>query len=308
MNLSQLRYFIKTAELLNYSKAAEALFIARQSLRQTIAGLEEEIGKPLFVNTRNRLSLTEYGQYLFANGQGVLKSFDELQEGLTLLTAGSARLRIGFSISLFPFILPDNEIILEEFRSQFPDIRLDTEKTDNDSVITAVERGELDAGCVLQIPCPHKNCQFFPLAEYEVALDFEQQKPFGGKRYVELSDLEGISCQGMGSLEITMQPLWNHARQNGVSFPYEVVPSTLDAFYRIHHGLAVGFDILKTNVPEFSWEKTAILSGYKWELGFLCSDLCRDPASLKLFCRFMKNGYQTRWDRYNREFPQTARS
>ena len=58
----------KTAELLNYSRAAEDLLIARQSLRQSVGALEEEIGKPLFVNTKNHLSLTEYGEYLYVAG------------------------------------------------------------------------------------------------------------------------------------------------------------------------------------------------------------------------------------------------
>ena len=45
MNITQLKYFLKTAELMNYSKAAEELLIARQSLRQSVGALEDEIGK-----------------------------------------------------------------------------------------------------------------------------------------------------------------------------------------------------------------------------------------------------------------------
>ena len=62
MNIAQLKYFIKTAELLNYSRAAEELLIARQSLRQSVGALGEEIGKLLFIKTKNHLSLTEYGE------------------------------------------------------------------------------------------------------------------------------------------------------------------------------------------------------------------------------------------------------
>ena len=62
MNIAQLKYFLKTAELLNYSKASEELLIARQSLRQSIGALGEEIGKLLFIKTKNHLSLTEYGE------------------------------------------------------------------------------------------------------------------------------------------------------------------------------------------------------------------------------------------------------
>ncbi len=61
-NVAQLKYFLKTTELLNYSRAAEELLIARQSLRQSVGALGEEIGKLLFIKTKNHLSLTEYGE------------------------------------------------------------------------------------------------------------------------------------------------------------------------------------------------------------------------------------------------------
>lgn len=61
-NVAQLKYFWKTTELLNYSRAAEELLIARQSLRQSVGALGEEIGKLLFIKTKNHLSLTEYGE------------------------------------------------------------------------------------------------------------------------------------------------------------------------------------------------------------------------------------------------------
>ena len=61
-NVAQLKYFWKTTELLNYSRAAEELLIARQSLRQSVGALVEEIGKLLFIKTKNHLSLTEYGE------------------------------------------------------------------------------------------------------------------------------------------------------------------------------------------------------------------------------------------------------
>ena len=302
MNITQLRYFLKTAEVLNYSKAADALFIARQSLRQAIAAMEAEIGKPLFDNVRNKLTLTEYGTYLNTAGRDVLRAFDEMEQGLINLTAGSASLRIGFSMSLFPFILPDNEIILRSFRCRFPDIRLHVEQMENDAVIRAVMDAELDAGCVLQMPCRREGCRMHVLKEYEVALDYEDPMFFGGKRYLKPEDLEGVPCQGMGSLEISMQPLWELCEKNKIHFPYQKVPLTLDAFYQIKHGRAAGFDILKTNVPEFDWNRTSVLTGFHWELGFLCSERSENQGLLNLFFRFMEGEYTARWEQYDRLF------
>ena len=107
MDITHIRYFLKTAELLNYTRAADQLFITRQSLRQAIAAMEAELGQPLFVNTRNKLALTEYGAYLAVSGADVVGAFDRMQEGLNRLAKRETVIRAAFSVSLFPFILPD---------------------------------------------------------------------------------------------------------------------------------------------------------------------------------------------------------
>ena len=159
MNFNHLRYFLKTAEYLNYTKAAEELLIARQSLRQAISSLEEEVGKPLFVNVRNKLTLTEYGSYLTISGQKVLQEYEKMEEGIRRLVQGSSHLKIGYSQSLFPFILPNTEKILKSFKTRFPDIDLQMVIMDNDTVISSVVDGTMDVGCVLQFPCQRKNCR-----------------------------------------------------------------------------------------------------------------------------------------------------
>ena len=47
MNLSQLYYFRKLAELEHYGKASEELFITQPSLSNSIGNLEKELGVPL---------------------------------------------------------------------------------------------------------------------------------------------------------------------------------------------------------------------------------------------------------------------
>ena len=97
MDITQIRYFLKTAELLNYSRAAEQLFIARQSLRQSIAALEKELGLPLFSNEHNRLSLTQYGAYLAVSGAEAVQAFDNMLAGFERFANRQTQLR-----GLFP--------------------------------------------------------------------------------------------------------------------------------------------------------------------------------------------------------------
>lgn len=48
MNFLNLRYFIVTAEEMNFTKAAKRLFISQQSLSNHIAKLEDHFGVRLF--------------------------------------------------------------------------------------------------------------------------------------------------------------------------------------------------------------------------------------------------------------------
>ena len=48
MNLSQLNYFKKLAEVLHYTRAAQELFITQPTLSGAISSLEKELGAPLF--------------------------------------------------------------------------------------------------------------------------------------------------------------------------------------------------------------------------------------------------------------------
>ena len=302
MNITQLRYFLKTAEYLNYSRAAEELLIARQSLRQSLSALEDEIGKPLFTNVKNHLSLTEYGEYLNLAGQEALLAFDRMEQGLASLVNRRSQLNIGFSTTLTPFILPNTDLFLRAFRARFPDISLTVRQMLNDDVILAVEAGQLDAGFVLQSPCERAGCRMYRLQEFEVALDHLDPDVFGGKREVTLKDLQDVPCLGMGSLSVTMPPLCEECRRENISFPYRIVSDTLDAFYQMKHSNTVGFDILKTDVPEFSWDRTSVLKGYRWEVGLLASTRCQDSSLLSLFFRFMQQSYSNHWEQYEHIF------
>lgn len=63
MTLTQLYYFLKTAETLNFHKAAEELMISQPSLSAAIQHLEAELGVKLFLRKGRKISLTRRGEY-----------------------------------------------------------------------------------------------------------------------------------------------------------------------------------------------------------------------------------------------------
>lgn len=66
MNLLRIEYFMKVAQCLNFTMAAQLLFITQPALSRQIALFEKEIGVELFDRTRKTLKLTEAGKILLA--------------------------------------------------------------------------------------------------------------------------------------------------------------------------------------------------------------------------------------------------
>ena len=61
MNLNQLHYFSKLAEVEHYTKAAEELDISQPTLSHAIGSLEKELGTKLFEKQGRNVTLTKYG-------------------------------------------------------------------------------------------------------------------------------------------------------------------------------------------------------------------------------------------------------
>ncbi len=102
MELRQLRYFVKTAETLNFSEASRALFITQSTLSQQIKQLELEIGAPLFMRDSRTVQLTEAGSELLPYA---LRTLHEAQlcldrmTDLNRLLAGTLNIGVTYSFS-----------------------------------------------------------------------------------------------------------------------------------------------------------------------------------------------------------------
>jgi LysR family transcriptional regulator, benzoate and cis,cis-muconate-responsive activator of ben and cat genes len=72
VELRELRYFVVVAEELHFGKAAERLGIAQPPLSRAIARLERRLGVTLLERTSRKVTLTEAGAVLLAEGRAIL--------------------------------------------------------------------------------------------------------------------------------------------------------------------------------------------------------------------------------------------
>lgn len=78
MTTEQMRTFLAVADCLNFTKAAEKLYLSHPTISRQIQSLEEECKTPLLIRTRKEVSLTPAGAIMVSHLKNVLS---EIQVG-----------------------------------------------------------------------------------------------------------------------------------------------------------------------------------------------------------------------------------
>lgn len=123
MNTERLYEFLVLSRVLNYSRAARALYISQPILTRHIQALETELGVPLFKRSTHGVTLTEAGKLLSKQCEGLLEKCDR---ALSLTRAGNmpvkgelrivCELEISYAAQIREFTA--------RFMERYPDIEL----------------------------------------------------------------------------------------------------------------------------------------------------------------------------------------
>ncbi len=118
MEMHQLRYFVKAAELGNFTRAAEHCLVSQPSLSQQIAKLEHELGQPVFERLARKVVLTDAGRILLDHAQTILSLVEEVKSRIAdQQQSGRGRVSVAAIPTVAPYLLPK---ILKHYASRFP--------------------------------------------------------------------------------------------------------------------------------------------------------------------------------------------
>jgi len=141
----KLKYFLAVVDHDGFNRAAEHLLIAQPSLSQTIAGLERDLGVPLFHRIGRRAVLSEAGQALVGPARLVMRDLDAAQSVVGALR-GVRTGRLDIITMPSPGIEPLSSMIAG-FTRLHPSVRLNVSAAFTpEEVIESVRSGSTEIG------------------------------------------------------------------------------------------------------------------------------------------------------------------
>ncbi len=157
MTFEQLRIFLAVAELLHFTRAAEALYMTQPAVSAAIQTLEAEYGVKLFHRAGRNTQITDAGKLLQMEAQKILEQVALTEQGLRELNnMQQGELKLGASLTIGNYWLPSK---ISQFKRQYPGISVKCTLGNAEEICQGTAIGLFDLGLVTgEVKASVQNC------------------------------------------------------------------------------------------------------------------------------------------------------
>ncbi|MES2787960.1 MAG: LysR substrate-binding domain-containing protein [Pseudomonadota bacterium] len=142
MDLRQLEYFVRVAELGSFTRAAVALDVAQPALSRQVRLLEVELRQSLLTRNGRGATPTEAGKLLLEHGRGILHQVERAREELGRVRGALAgRVAIGLPPSVAKMMAVP---LVREFRKRMPEASISISEALSTASLESLVTGRLD--------------------------------------------------------------------------------------------------------------------------------------------------------------------
>lgn len=192
MDIELLNEFIILSKCLNYSKAADLLFISQSVLSRHIQSLENQLGVLLFTRDKHSVTLTPIGEVFARDSEKIIEQYKKAMKHVQMSKDGIlGELEIATSQTLSTYFMYDFMI---EFTKKYPHIKINVSINDNGTQTAMdVKNRQNDIGIIVdwpQIQSPLLNRQTF--FKDQLYIITAPGHPLAQHTSVTLGDLSGI--------------------------------------------------------------------------------------------------------------------
>jgi LysR family nitrogen assimilation transcriptional regulator len=167
MDLKQLEYFVRVAEMGSFTRAAVALDVAQPALSRQVRLLEVELRQSLLVRNGRGAYPTEAGKLLLDHGRGILHQIERAREDLGRLRGGLVgRVALGLPPSVARVMAVP---LTRALREHLPDARLSITEGLSGAMQEGLSAGRLDI-VMLYNAQPSRELDVTPLMHEQLML------------------------------------------------------------------------------------------------------------------------------------------
>lgn len=189
MEIRVLRYFLAVAREGSLSAAAAALHVTQPTLSRQLSALEDELGRQLYVRSKNGIMLTDQGVMLKRYAESIVALSDKAVEELSLpakSVTGSVHIAGGEAV-----IMRTLARAMDLVRADYPGIDFQLYSGTSADLMDGLVRGQYDffMECELQ---PHVDMHTMPLSPPDIwGLVIREDNPLAQLERITPRDLEG---------------------------------------------------------------------------------------------------------------------
>ena len=199
----RLKVFNTVAKRLNFTKAAEELYITQPAITKHIQEIENYYKIKLFERNGTKIKLTDAGATLLRYSEQLFTVYRNLDFEMNSLTQRqSGILRIGASTTVAQYVLPP---VLATFHSKFKDIKITLSSDNTEQIEQSLQNCNIDLGIIEG----HSKNTLFKYTEFvkdELVLVTGAKSIFAKKQSIEVDELLKIPFllrePGSGTLEV----------------------------------------------------------------------------------------------------------
>lgn len=188
VEIKQLKYFVKIAELEHFGQAAEELHVVQPALSRQIKQLEEELGVELFERLPRGVKLSAAGKVMLEKARNLLHDLDRLVYATKQAAEGKTGfIKIGFADGVtYGGHLSE---IVRDFRKRAPDVDVELIHASSLSQWDLLELESIDLGFVYWLPPNRHNIAYHTINCEKIMLATTTASGFADKKEIYLSDL-----------------------------------------------------------------------------------------------------------------------
>lgn len=204
----RLKVFYTVALYLNFTKAAEELFISQPAVTKNIKELEQEFDIRLFDRISSKVTLTAAGNVLLLYVKQLIELDKSLRFDLNKLNNKYAgELKLGASTTIGQYLLPT---ILAKFHQLYPDIQITLLNDNTQKIEQALQNKEIELGVVEGMSL-NSHLKYTHFVRDEIVAVAHKSQPLFAKDEITLDELKSTPLvlreYGSGSLDIILDKL-----------------------------------------------------------------------------------------------------